>query len=269
MNQEIKQTMKYLKARNFIAYYAENGDQARDTVLTLIPKDMSVGIGDSSSVRQTGVIKALMKRGTPVINPFDPEKPIDDYVNLSKYVFRASLEASYCDVFLTGTNAVTLDGRLVNIDAVGNRVVGMIWGHPMVILIIGKNKIVKDLDAALYRLKHVTAPEHVRRRGAASPCTKKGECQDCLGKTRICNVTTIIEGATFFCKTHVIIVDEDLGLGWDQSWPQGRIDKISDRHNSVMWSMPDEAVKVLTSEELWESVKEYRIKPSLLEEKNG
>ncbi|MFC1534529.1 LUD domain-containing protein, partial [Thermodesulfobacteriota bacterium] len=157
----------------------------------------------------------------------------------------------------TGTNALTQDGRLLNIDGVGNRVSGMIWGHPIVILAVGKNKIVKDLDEAFYRLRHVTAPEHVSRRGASgAPCTIKGECRDCMGDDRVCNVTTIMEGAPLFSEVNVVIVNEDLGLGWDRSWGKDRIDEISDRHNRLMWSMPEEAIRALTREELWESVKD-------------
>ena len=257
MEKYINQAIKYLKARNFSPHYVEDAESARALILDLIPKDKVVGIGDSSSVRQTGVIKALTERGTKVINPFDPEKDIVDYREYSKFVFRASIEAALCDVFMTGSNALTQDGRLVNIDGVGNRVTGMIFGHPEVILVVGRNKIVRDLDEAMNRVKNVTAPEHVSRRGSSkSPCTVKGECRDCMGKERICNATTILEGSPLFSEVNVVIVDEDLGLGWDRTWAKDRIEKISERHNSLMWSMPEEAIHALTKDELWESVKD-------------
>lgn len=255
MEKSIKKTLKYLKARNFKPLYADSSEEARDIMLNLIPHNTVVGVGDSSSIRQIGIIKHLEGRGTRVINPFDPERPIGDPKEYAAFVFRSSIEAARCDLFLTGTNAVTEDGRLVNIDGVGNRVAGMIWGHPRVVLAVGKNKIVKDLDAAFYRLRHVTAPEHALRSGVSGvPCIVEGECKDCMVKTRICNVTTIMEGSPHFTEITVIIVNEDLGLGWDLTWPRERIEQISQRHNRFMWSMKKEAMETLTREELWEKV---------------
>ena len=255
MNDGIKKAIQYLKARKFIPHYAADVATARDIILKLVPLDAVVGFGDSTSVRQAHVPKDLSKRGNTIINPFEPMKKNQDYKSFSMNVFRRSIEAALCDVYITGTNALTQDGRLVNIDGVGNRVSGMIFGHPVVILVVGRNKIVKDLDAAIERLKKVTAPEHVSRRGSSkSPCIVKGECKDCVGASRVCNITTILEGAPLFSEVNVIIVDEDLGLGWDISWAQERIEKISDRHNGKMWSMPEEAIHALTKEELWAGV---------------
>jgi hypothetical protein len=258
VEKKIKKTLKYLKARNFMPLYADSSEEACDMMLNLIPQNSVVGVGDSSSVRQIGIIKELERRGNRVINPFDPERPIGDPKDYAAFVFRSSIEAARCDLFLTGTNAVTEDGRLLNIDGVGNRVAGMIWGHPRVILAVGKNKIVKDLDEAFYRLRHVTAPEHASRRGVSSaPCSIKGECMDCIGTKRICNVTTIMEGSPLFTEITVIIVNEDLGLGWDLTWPRERIEQISERHNRFMWSMAEEAMGSLTREELWEKVSDF------------
>jgi hypothetical protein len=209
------------------------------------------------------VAKELENRGHQIINPFKPTAGITDYKAFSRDVFRSSIAAALCDVFITGTNAISEDGRLVNIDGVGNRVAGMIWGHAKVILVIGKNKIVKDLDAAMDRLKKVTAPEHVSRRGSSnSPCTVKGECRDCSGNSRVCNVTTIMEGAPLFSEMNVILVDEDLGLGWEKSWSPERIEAISERHNRHMWGMPEEAIQALTKEELWASVRDLLYNPA-------
>lgn len=255
MDEGIKKTLKYLKARKFNPHYADDGDTARKMILELVPLDAAVGFGDSSSVRQIGIAGELKKRGNFVINPFEVIHQIDDYKAYSRKVFRRSMEATLCDVFITGTNALTEDGRLINIDGVGNRVSGMIWGHPKVVLVIGQNKIVKDLDEAMNRLKKVTAPEHVSRRGSSkSPCRVKGECMDCTGASRVCNITTIMEGAPLFGEINVVLVGEDLGLGWDRSWSPERIDKISNRHNSYMWAMPEKAIQALTKEELWAGV---------------
>ena len=257
MEKAIERTMKFLKRRNFHPLFARNREEARDLTLQLIPKIATVGIGDSSSVRQIGIIPSLIERGTKVINPFDIEKQVEDNKLYAKYVFRSSIEAMFCDVFLTGTNAVTQDGRLLNIDAAGNRVAGMIWGHPQVILAVGRNKIVEDLDEGLERIKNVIAPQHISRRGMhKSPSRVTGKCEDCIGGNRLCNVTTIMEGSPFFSAIHVLIVGEDLGLGWDASWKQDRVDAISKHHDKFMWSMPEDAMKCVSREELWSSVKD-------------
>ncbi|MCJ7748884.1 MAG: lactate utilization protein, partial [Desulfobacterales bacterium] len=160
----------------------------------------------------------------------------------SKYTERVTKEATLSDVFLTGTNALTQDGRLVNVDGNGNRVAGMFWGHPISIIVVGKNKIVRDLDEAFHRIRNTIAPNHAYIRTAASrgrklkiPCAETGECRDCRSSDRVCNIFTILEGKPFHTDLNVIIVDEDLGLGWDASWPKSRIKQIIDNHKKFLW----------------------------------
>ncbi len=217
---------------------AADAAEAQEIVTRIVPKDAVVGIGDSSSVRQVGVVEALKQKGNRVINPFDLSREATDIETHFDYDFGPMLEATICDVFLTGSNAITEDGKIVNVDGNGNRVAGMFWGHPISILIMGKNKITKDLDEAMDRVKNVISPEHIRRKGAPAPCTKTGRCHDCLGPTRVCAVTTIIERKTVHTDFHVIIVNEDLGLGWDRSWPEERINRIIARHEEYMCLCP-------------------------------
>jgi hypothetical protein len=113
------------------------------------------------------------------------------------------------------------------VDAVGNRIAGIFWGHPVSIVVVGRNKIVKDLDEAFYRIKNIIAPNHVRirsvelgGRNSKTPCAVTGECSDCRAIDRICNIFGVIEGKPLFTDLNVIIVNEDLGLGWDPSWPK-------------------------------------------------
>ncbi len=258
MEEAIQETLRSLEYRDLRAWFANDCGEARDLMLDLIAQDAIVGVGDSSAVRQIGIIESLKKRGTRVINPFDIDKPIRDEKGFLEYLFRPMIEATLGDVFLTGVNAVTQDGRLLSIDGSGNRVAGTFWGHPQVILAIGKNKIVKDLDEAFHRVKNLIAPEHARRRGISGPpCSVTGECHDCSGKKRICNVTAIIEGRPRFTEIHVIVVNQDLGLGWDESWPQERIDEIAANHEKFMWTLPPEIRKAVDRRGLWEGVKSY------------
>jgi hypothetical protein len=227
----IDRTLKGLKGRGFQAHFAKDRTDARNLILGLIPQNATVCIGGSLTVGQIGIVKALRERDTRVINPFDPNQRIENEDTFFEFLFRPSLEASLGHVFLTGTNAVTEDGKLLNIDAAGNRVAGMFWGHPLSILIVGKNKIVKDLDKAFWRVKNVVAPEHIRRGGDNTPCAVTGRCHDCLGPERVCAVTTIIEHKPLLTDIHVVIVNEDLGLGWDRDWPEQRIKDIAGRQD--------------------------------------
>jgi hypothetical protein len=176
---------------------------------------------------------------------------LKDQQSYFEVLFWPSLVASVCEVFLAGTNAVTEDGKIVNVDGAGNRVSGMFWGHQKSILVVGKNKIAKNFGEALRRIKNTIAPEHIRRKGGSPPCTIKGHCMDCSGKERICAVTTIIEHKPITTEINVVIVDQDLGLGWDKSWPRERVDAISEQHEKFMCPLPPTTAERTDIAELW------------------
>ena len=118
-----------------------------------------------------------------------------------------------CNPFLTGCNAVTLSGCLVNIDATGNRVASMSFGLKKVIVVAGRNKLVDgDVAAAIKRVKECTAPPNARRLGFNTPCAKTGFCSDCRSPDRICRVTAVIERKPRLADLRVLVVNEDLGL---------------------------------------------------------
>jgi len=242
MDIHIGQTLDSLHSRHINGIFAEDSDDARLKVLSLIPRDAVVGIGDSTAVRQVGIPQALKERGTKVLDGFDPQETQINPQNAQARHDQIVREATICDVFLTGTNAITQDGRLVNVDAAGNRVAGMFWGHPLSIVVVGKNKIVRDLDGAFHRIRHFIAPNHIRIRCAelggrkfGTPCVASGECSDCRATDRACNIFTVIEGKPFRTNLNVIIVNEDLGLGWDTSWPKERIRKIVEKYKEYVW----------------------------------
>jgi L-lactate utilization protein LutB len=258
MDETVAQTLKAFRKRSFEGHFARDREDARQQILELIPVDRTVCVGDSSTVRQIEIVKALKGRGTPVINPFDPEKKIEDARGFFEFLFRPSFEATVGDVFLTGTNALTEDGTLLNIDGAGNRVAGMFWGHPLSIIVVGKNKIVKDLDEAFQRVKNVVAPEHLRRRGASSPCTVTGKCHDCSGPQRICAVTTIIERKPIQTEIHIIVVNEDLGLGWSRDWPKKRINGIAKEHDRFSWAPHHDVLRTVDINKCWEDLRSIR-----------
>lgn len=115
------------------------------------------------------------------------------------------------DVLLTSTNAVTETGHLVNTDHAGQRVAAMIFGPEKVVIVAGVNKIVRDLDEALERIKNTAAPMNARRLNINVPCTVTGTCSNCSSQDRICNVTTIIERKPVHTDVAVILLGEELG----------------------------------------------------------
>ncbi|MBI2527515.1 MAG: lactate utilization protein [Candidatus Rokubacteria bacterium] len=215
----VETLIETLKGNRFspVEFVGDRG-AAADLVLGMIPLEATVGAPGSTTVRQLGIVARLRERGTAVVDPLVPsDLPVEE-------VHRQSLRA---DVLLASSNALTLDGKLVNIDGVGNRVGGMIFGPRKVILVIGTNKIVRDVNEALDRIKNVIAPYHARTKGRRTPCATKGYCTDCRSPERMCNVTTIIEKKPRLTDVAIVLVGEDLGLAWQPDWPEARRERIA------------------------------------------
>ena len=228
MTDSVKRTIRYLRKNGFDARYCKTRDEARNIILEMIPAGATVGVADSVTLRQTRVLEELLLRGNEVINPFTPELTPGAGSDEAKVkLFHQTLRRTFgTDVFITGCNALTEDGKVVSIDGAGNRVAGMIYGAPKVILTVGTNKIVKDVETAIERIKNVIAPVHARQKNYNTPCAKTGKCADCSSKQRICSVTVVLEKKTYHADLSVILIDEDLGLSWTPSWDKARIDAI-------------------------------------------
>lgn len=236
-SEQITRTVESLKKNGFDAHFTTTAAQAKGVILKITPASAVVGIADSVTLRQTGVLDELIQRGNKVINPFTPEMTRDiDKNSAKRKQFLATLRATFgTDVFITGSNAVTEDGKLVSIDGAGNRVAGIIYAAPKVILTVGRNKIVTDVEMAIHRIKNVLAPVHAKQKQYPTPCAKTGKCGDCNSPKRICNVTMILEKKPYHADISVIIIDADLGLGWNPDWDQERIDGIISRYYENSW----------------------------------
>ncbi len=202
-------TKEALERNQFKVLVASSKKDAVDKVLGLIPVDAKVGVGGSMTIRELGLIEALTRQGNRVVHHWLPGMPVSDWLPFM-------MEAHSSDVFLCSSNAVTEDGKLVNIDSTGNRVASMIFGPKKVIVIAGKNKIVKDVDEGLKRLKRVAGPLNAKRHGLIElPCVTTGLCADCNSPKRICRVITIMERAPNRVRepnTTVVLVAEELGF---------------------------------------------------------
>ena len=198
-------TVAALMKNEFQATYCVTKQEAVEQILALIPLKGTIGVGGSWTVKELGLLDNLDARGNIMFNHGLPDLTAEEKME----ILRKQLT---CDVFLTGTNAVTIDGRLVNTDGVGNRVAAMIFGPKKVIVVVGINKIVKDIAEAEKRIRLYAAPINNKRLNTSNPCIRTGECMDCQGPTRICNVTTILNKRPVLTDIHIFIVGEELGF---------------------------------------------------------
>jgi L-lactate utilization protein LutB len=199
-----------LAANNFTVYIADRLSEAKEIFKEQILKDLNVSSaswGDSMTLKDSGILEYLKSvQEIDFIDTFDPAITRDQSMELRR-------RALLVDLFLTGTNAVTEDGCLVNLDMIGNRVGGLSFGPHHVVLVIGRNKIVADVDAAMERIRRYAAPMNaIRHVGWKTPCVKTSFCMDCQSPQRICNTWTITQKSYPKGRIRVILVNEDLGL---------------------------------------------------------
>jgi hypothetical protein len=211
-----------LRRKNINALYVDNIQEALEKILDMIPEGVLVVRGDSVTVDQIGIFPALKKRRqNKLIDPLE-RNPDGSFVIPEDRQKRFAREAFEAGVFISGVNAITLDGKLVFTDGRGNRVAPVVYGPDKVILVAGVNKIVNDLPAALQRIREVAAPLNARRHFTKHqapdfsdlPCVRTGKCADCSLDWRICNYTVIIEGAMIWEKNRInlVLVGEELGI---------------------------------------------------------
>lgn len=201
---KVLKTVEALKRNRFHAEYYKTAQQALDHVLSMIPNDATVGIAGSWTLIQLNIVELLEARGNTVFCHHKPGLSPEEILDIRR-------KQLTCDVFLTSSNAILEDGRLVNMDATGNRVAAMMFGPKKCIVIAGENKIVENYDAAMQRIRKTAAPLNNKRLNRPNPCVNSGECMDCQGPTRLCNITTILHKKPPVSDIHVFVVGESLG----------------------------------------------------------
>ncbi|MBZ4644113.1 MAG: hypothetical protein JG767_1722 [Deferribacteraceae bacterium] len=194
-----------LEKNGFKAVYFEKSDTAIKYIESIVEDYFTIGFGGSMTVLQDlGIAQLVSDKGKEILNhnlsTLSPEE---------KLAIRK--KQLTCDLFITSTNALTKDGKLINIDGVGNRVSAMIFGPKKTLVIAGINKIVKDVNAGISRIKEIASPMNTKRLNVNTPCAVTGECSDCNSPQRICKVTTIIEKKPNFSDIEVVIIGENLG----------------------------------------------------------
>jgi len=200
----IQITLERLRKNGMSAFYYPTAREAAEEILRQIPREATVGVGGSITIREMGIPEALIKRGQKVYDHWQ-EKTKEARTAIGRLQQQS-------DYFLASTNALTLDGKLINVDASGNRVTSMIFGPTHVIVVAGINKIVLNLEAGLARLKKIAAPKNCQRRKDSTPCAQDLVCRDCESPGRLCRVTTIIERKPFGLEQlNVYLIGEELG----------------------------------------------------------
>ncbi len=200
---------KELERNNFGVYMADTASNAKEIVQKEILPTLSVKTvswGGSITFIETGLYSAI--KDDPNFDPldvFNKDLSPEDATELRR-------QALLTDLFITGTNAVTETGKLVNLDMYGNRIAAITFGPKNVIILVGRNKIVSDVEEAISRIKNYAAPVNSMRLDKKTPCAKNALCEDCKSPERICNTWTITEKSFPKGRTKIILINEDLGF---------------------------------------------------------
>lgn len=198
-----------LEKNRFEAHVAADEQEAVQLAMEqIIPAaaPRKISWGGSMTFAQSGLFQLLKERNDfEIINTFDKSVSKEES-------YERRRQALLTDLFITGTNAVTEKGQLVNLDMIGNRVGALTFGPKAVIVLAGRNKLVSTLEAAMDRIKQFAAPANVLRLDKKTPCSKIGQCQDCSSPDRICNNWTITEKSFPNGRIKIILINQDLGL---------------------------------------------------------
>lgn len=193
---------KNLIKRGYDVSIFDTADEAKEYLLKVIDKKSTVGIGGSMTIKELAIDEELKNRGNKVLWHWTaPAK--------EKKAVRES--AGNADIYLCSSNAVTKDGQLVNIDGTCNRIAGMLHGTGKVYMVIGVNKIAKDFEEAISRIKNVACPANAKRLGLNTPCAKTGHCMDCTSSDRMCNATLILDRKPGSHPFEILLVNQEMG----------------------------------------------------------
>ena len=197
--------IKNLEKRRMEGSYAATVEQARAEVIAMITPGASVFRCGTMTATGSGLWESIAELPeVSLIDPYEPGIPPEEGLERRR-------QGMIADFMIASSNAITLDGKLVNLDGMGNRVAAMSFGPKKVILMVGMNKVAPDLESAMARVKHYAAPVNNIRYGLKNPCVKTGLCSDCKSPSRICNMWSIIEGHMIEKRIHVKLIGEFVG----------------------------------------------------------
>jgi hypothetical protein len=194
-----------LKKNLFDAQYFHSPEEASKKVIEIAQAYRTIGAGGSVTVRELNVLDILEKQGKVIYDHWRPSLTPEEILNIR----RAHLT---CDLFLTGANAITINGEIVNIDGAGNRVGAMTFGPKKVVILAGINKIVRDVHEGIRRIHEFASPLNCKRLGIKSPCGETGLCNDCESPNRACRIVLILKRKPMLTDISVYIIGKEMGF---------------------------------------------------------
>ncbi len=196
---DIEATLKNLKSRGFDPHYFQTGTEAVEHLAAQL-KGRTIGFGGSVTLESLGLFDRLCENNEVFWHWFQNSDGVRE-------------KAVCAEVYITSANGLAQTGEILNIDGSGNRVSATLYGKKEVYIIIGKNKLAEDFDAALWRARNIAAPLNARRLGKNTPCAKGDlKCHDCRSAERICRGLVVLwEKMSGMEKVEVLIIDEELG----------------------------------------------------------
>jgi len=205
VEEKAKKAVEKLLAHEFKAIYVKTTEDAVRELWKHITPGQKVGVGGSVTIRGLGILEKLETQGYTIYDHWKPGLTSEKILEIRKSQMTS-------DLFLTSANAITLNGELINIDGIGNRVNAINFGPGKVILVAGYNKVVEGVEEGIKRIKNMAAPLNARRLNIDVPCAKVGKCVDCNSSNRICRVIVIHERRPSLTDIHIILVGEELGF---------------------------------------------------------
>ena len=202
--QRILRTIEALNKNNMNGYLVNTKEELIEKIKELVKENSTVSCGGSMSLFETGIIDHLRSGRYNFLDRYKEGLSREEITELFK-------ESFFADAYFASSNAVTEDGKLYNVDGNGNRVAAMLFGPEKVILVVGVNKIVKNIDEAVIRNKEISAPTNAKRLNKMTPCTKVGYCMDCKSNDKICREFTVISSQVNKDRIHVIFMNENIG----------------------------------------------------------
>ncbi|MBD7916249.1 lactate utilization protein [Clostridium sp. Sa3CUN1] len=202
--QKILRTIESINKNNMNGYLVNTKEELIEKIKELVKENSTVSCGGSMSLFETGVIDHLRSGRYNFLDRYKEGLSKEDITKIFK-------ESFFADAYFASSNAVTEDGKLYNVDGNGNRVAAMLFGPEKVIIVVGVNKIVSNIDEAIKRNKQISAPANAKRLDKITPCSKVGYCMNCKGNDRICREFTVIASQINKDRMHVIFMNENIG----------------------------------------------------------
>lgn len=195
--------IKHLEKRGMEGYFFENSASCTHAILSSIPDNSVIAWGGSESIKECGLMEGIQKGNYKLIDRFAASTP-DEARNLYA-------QSVLSDYYLMSSNAVTLQGELINIDGSGNRVACLIHGPKNIIMVVGMNKIVTDIASGIDRVRNFASPPNAKRLNRQTPCNAVGHCNNCLSPDCMCNQIVITRRSGIKGRIKVYFIAEELG----------------------------------------------------------